>query len=404
MRTIYVDKDIPRALVVKALRPVWRNVAFSAISPSKFAEIPEPALPGSRWVRVRNRLCGICASDVSLLFVEADPDVSPVALPGYQRIYLGHETVGEVVEIGSAVTRVKLGDRVVMDTRFQGATCLSQEITPICDHCAAQNFTRCENASAGIGPRGVGGGFSDSYTAHETEIYAVPESLSADQAMMVEPLSTGMHAALKRTPKKGQRALVVGSGIVGLSVLQCVRAVAPECHLSAVARHPHQAEAAKRLGADEVIRGEDVYLATERITGAKLYTGLFGNRTLLGGFDVVYDSIGSARTLQDSLRWTRAGGSVVMVGFELERQKLDLNPIWHQEIDLTGIYAHGGEDWHGGRTRTYDVVIEQLGRNALTVEGLVTHRFPLARWREAIETTLDKRTGAIKVAFDHGAG
>ena len=113
MRTIYVDKDIPRALVVKALRPVWRNVAFSAISPSKFAEIPEPALPGSRWVRVRNRLCGICASDVSLLFVEADPDVSPVALPGYQRIYLGHETVGEVVEIGSAVTRVKLGDRVV---------------------------------------------------------------------------------------------------------------------------------------------------------------------------------------------------------------------------------------------------------------------------------------------------
>lgn len=404
MRTIYVDKDIPRALVVKALRPVWRNVAFSAISPSKFAEIPEPALPGSRWVRVRNRLCGICASDVSLLFVEADPDVSPVALPGYQRIYLGHETVGEVVEIGSAVTRVKLGDRVVMDTRFQGATCLSQEIAPICDHCAAQNFTRCENASAGIGPRGVGGGFSDSYTAHETEIYAVPESLSADQAMMVEPLSTGMHAALKRTPKKGQRALVVGSGIVGLSVLQCVRAVAPECHLSAVARHPHQAEAAKRLGADEVIRGEDVYLATERITGAKLYTGLFGNRTLLGGFDVVYDSIGSARTLQDSLRWTRAGGSVVMVGFELERQKLDLNPIWHQEIDLTGIYAHGGEDWHGGRTRTYDVVIEQLGRNALTVEGLVTHRFPLARWREAIETTLDKRTGAIKVAFDHGAG
>lgn len=404
MRTIYVDKDIPRALVVKALRPVWRNVAFSAISPSKFAEIPEPALPGSRWVRVRNRLCGICASDVSLLFVEADPDVSPVALPGYQRIYLGHETVGEVVEIGSAVTRVKLGDRVVMDTRFQGATCLSQEIAPICDHCAAQNFTRCENASAGIGPRGVGGGFSDSYTAHETEIYAVPESLSADQAMMVEPLSTGMHAALKRTPKKGQRALVVGSGIVGLSVLQCVRAVAPECHLSAVARHPHQAEAAKRLGADEVIRGEDVYLATERITGAKLYTGLFGNRTLLGGFDVVYDSIGSARTLQDSLRWTRAGGSVVMVGFELERQKLDLNPIWHQEIDLTGIYAHGGEDWHGGRTRTYDVVIEQLGRNALTVEGLVTHRFPLARWREAIETTLDKHTGAIKVAFDHGAG
>lgn len=404
MRTIYVDKDIPRALVVKALRPVWPGVAFSAISPSHFAEIPEPPLPGPRWVRVKNQLCGICASDVSLLFVEADPDVSPVALPGYQRIYLGHETVGEVVETGPGVTRVRRGDRVVMDTRFQGATCLSQEIEPICAHCAAQNYTRCENASAGVGPRGVGGGFSDSYTAHETEIYPVPASLSAEQAMMVEPLSTGLHAALKRTPAPGQKALVVGCGIVGLCVLQSVRAVSPRCHLTAVARHPHQAEAAKRLGADEIIRGEDVYAATARITGAKLYTGMFGNRTLLGGYDVVYDSIGSAATIQDSLRWARAGGSVVMVGFELSRQKLDLNPIWHQEVDLTGIYAHGCESWQGGAVRTYDAVIDLLGRGALTVEGLVTHRFPLRDWRKAVDTTLDKTTGAIKVMFDHSRG
>ena len=197
---------------------------------------------------------------------------------------------------------------------------------------------------------------------------------------------------------------VMRRGIVGLCVLQAVRAVSPRCHLTAVARHAHQAEAAKRLGADEIIRGEDVYAATARITGAKLYTGLFGNRTLLGGYDVVYDSIGSAATIQDSLRWARAGGAVVMVGFELSRQKVDLNPIWHQELDLTGIYAHGCESWQGGAMRTYDAVIDLLGRGALTVDGLVTHRFALGEWRKAIDTTLDKSTGAIKVMFDHSRG
>ncbi len=403
MRTIYVDKDIPRSLVVKALRPVWPGVVFSGVSPSRFAELPDPPLPAPRWVRVKNHACGICASDVSLLHVEANPDVSPVALPGYQRIYLGHETVGEIVETGPAVTRFHVGDRVIMDTRFQGATCASQEIDPPCRQCARQCMSRCENASAGIGPRGVGGGFGDGYTAHETEVYPVPPELTPDQAMMVEPLSTGVHAALKRRPKRGDKVLVVGCGIVGLCVVQGIRAVAPDCHVSAVARHVHQAEAAKRLGADVVIRGEDVYVAAERITGAKLYTGLFGNRTLLGGFDVVYDAIGSARTIHDSLRWARAGGSVVMVGFELARQKVDLNPIWHQEIDLTGIYAHGGEDWDGGTVRTYDLTVDLLRRGAITVEGLVTHRLPLDRWREAVATTLDKSSGAIKVAFDLAA-
>jgi threonine dehydrogenase-like Zn-dependent dehydrogenase len=336
--------------------------------------------------------------------VDAEPSIAPVALPGFQRLYLGHEVLGKVTEVGSGVTRVKVGDRVLMDTRFMGPTCLTQEIEPSCDHCVEGNYFLCENASAGIGPRGVGGGWGDGFIAHEAEIYPVPDELTDDQAMMVEPISNGLRAVMRRTPEPGQRAVIIGSGIIGLNTLQCLRAVSPECHITSIARHPHQAEMARRLGADEVLRSEDGYQAAARITGAKLYAGMFGNRMLLGGFDVIYDCVGSAKTLRDSLRWARAGGTVVVIGIKLAPLKLDLSPIWHQEVNLVGTNSHGAEPWRGETRHTYEVVIELLRQGKLTVDGLITHRFPLSQWRQAVSTSLDKRKGAIKVVFDYALG
>ncbi len=400
MQAIYVDKHIPRLVLVKALKRLWPGVVFSPLSPARFATLPDPPLPGPRWVRVRNLMCGICASDVALLMAEADPTIAPAALPGNQRFYLGHEVVGEVVEVGPGVTRFREGDRVIMDTRFQGATCYSQEIEPPCRHCARGNLALCENASAGVGPRGAGGGWGDTFTAHESELYPVPDGLSAEQAMMVEPLSVTVRAALRRLPASGDRVLVVGCGIVGLNMVQSLRALAPECHITALARYSHQAEVARQLGADEVALRADPFDVTARVTGAKLYEGMFGNRMALGGFDVIYDCVGSSTTVQESLRLARAGGTVVMVGITLAPMKVDLTPVWYQEVDLIGVYAHGAEWWLGERRRTYDVVVQLLRDGLLTADGLITHRFPLERWREAIRTAMDKRTGSIKVIFE----
>ena len=402
MRAIYVDKDIPRMLAVKALKPLWPGVVYSRLSSARFADIGAPPLPGERWVRVRNLMCGICGSDLSLLQVEADPKIAPAALPGNQRFYLGHEVVSVVTEVGPGVTRFQVGDRVIMDGRFQGANCLSQEIDPPCRHCREGNYQLCENASAGLGPRGEGGGWGDGYTAHETEVYPVPDDLSDEAAMMVEPLAVGVRAALRRLPRPGERALVLGAGIIGLTVVQAVRALAPESFIAVVARYPHQAEMAKQLGADRIIgRGEDVYDAAVELTGAKSYTGMFGNRMLLGGFDVIYDCVGNARTTTDSLRLARAGGAVVMVGIKFAPLHVDLTPVWYQEVDLIGTYAHGMESWQGRRIHTYDLTIDLLRQGRLEAEALITHRFPLESWREAIRTAQDKRTGAIKVAFDY---
>ena len=127
MRTIYFDKDVPKVLAVKALKPLTSNIVFSPVSPTRVEDVPEPDLPGARWVRLRNKVCGICASDLSFLYVDTDPKIGTAALPSMQRFYLGHEVLSEVTEVGPDVTRFKVGDRAMMYTRFKGHNCLTQE-------------------------------------------------------------------------------------------------------------------------------------------------------------------------------------------------------------------------------------------------------------------------------------
>ncbi|MEJ5225938.1 MAG: hypothetical protein WHV44_15875, partial [Anaerolineales bacterium] len=82
MHAIYVDKNIPRVLLTKAITPAWPDFVWTPLSAARAGRLPDPPLPGPRWLRVRNERCGICASDLSLLFVHADPAVAPAALPG----------------------------------------------------------------------------------------------------------------------------------------------------------------------------------------------------------------------------------------------------------------------------------------------------------------------------------
>ena len=402
MRTIFFDRNIPKALLAKTLRPIWPGVMYSLLSPTQFKELPDESLPGANWIRVRNQLCGICATDLHLFLVEMDPKTAVAALPGTGRIYLGHEAVGVVSEVGRGVTSLKVGDRVIMDSRAgMNPTCLSQEVDPPCRHCREGNFHLCENTSLGRGPLGVGGGWGDSFTAHVSEVYPVPDAVDDESAVLIEPLSVGVHSALRKLPKPGEQVLVIGCGIVGLNGVQAVRALSPDCHITAMARYPHQIEMVRQLGADEVVSQEDPYEATARITGAKLYAGLFNNRMLLGGFDVVFDCVGSARSVQDSLRCTRAGGAVVLVGVSFDQMHVDLSPVWVQEVKLIGSLGHGTEEWNGTRRSTYDLTCDLLLEGKLKTAGLITHHFRLEDWREAIRTARDKRTGAIKVVFDY---
>jgi len=404
MHTIYFDVNIPKVLVTKALRPMWRGVVWSPFSPTTVADLPDPALPGPRWIKVRNRVCGIDATDLSVLFVKADPAIAPAALPGNSRLYLGHEVVSTVTEVGAGVTRFKPGDRVIMDrSPLTGISpnCFAQEIDPPCRFCARGEVGLCENASAGIGPRGVGGGWSDGYTCHETEAFPCPADLTDDQAVLVEPMSVALHAVLRRPPRDSDKVLIVGAGIIGLLTTQAVRAVSPHCFLAVAAKYPYQAEAAQHFGANEIIPHRDRYAAVARLTGGKHYTLPLNPGMILGGFDVTYDCIGTGETLTDALRWTCASGTVVLVGIDFSLVKVDLNPVWYQEVDLIGSKGHGADEWRGERKATFEWVVQFIREGKFRDHGLITHRFPLKYYKQAIATSIAKSAARpIKVVFD----
>jgi len=167
----------------------------------------------------------------------------------------------------------------------------------------------------------------------------------------------------------------------------------------AAARHPHQVALAEGFGATVIDPGQ-LYEEVARLTGARTYTGELKARTMIGGVDVLYECVGRAATLELALRLVRAGGAVVLVGVNLRRLKVDLTPIWHQQVDLIGTIVHGRETWQGEQLSTFELVARWLQQGKLGGEGLPTHRFPLSRWKEAVRTAVDKRSGAVRVMIE----
>ncbi|UCH87029.1 MAG: alcohol dehydrogenase catalytic domain-containing protein, partial [Dehalococcoidia bacterium] len=401
MKALYVNVTAPRMLATRVLaRLSKRGAYFSPLAPLREEDIPWPPVLEPHHVRVRNRLGGICGSDVH--FVQADGDfrIAPAALPGITRIYLGHELVGDVVEIGSEVKGYKVGDRVV--SRTLAGSCLGQGREPLCRYCAAGNYALCEEARQ-QDPHSVGGGLAEELVAHEGRQFPVPDDVTDDQAVLLEPAACGLRSALRRRAQPGDLVMVIGCGTIGSMTLQAIHAIQPDCEITALAEFDYQADMARKLGASNIIMlGSDAYSEVARLTGGRVYRGRLGNRTVVGGFDLVYDCVGKAQTLRDALRWARAGGAVVLVGVNLAPMQVDLTPVWYSEVELVGMMAHGGEDWEGERVSTFDLVVRLLREGKLNFDGFITHRFPLSEYRKAFLTAMDQaHSHSFKVVFDH---
>jgi threonine dehydrogenase-like Zn-dependent dehydrogenase len=196
--------------------------------------------------------------------------------------------------------------------------------------------------------------------------------------------------------------LVFGCGTMGLLVIAALRALQLSAHVVALAKHPHQQEQARRLGADDVVvpgKGAREWLC--KSTGATLHFPEIGPPTVLGGFDVVFDCVGSPRSLDESLRFTAARGSTLLVGMPAVPKTVDWTTIWYKELQVKGTYTYGFEDVAGERLRTFALALRLLEQGHVDLRPLVTHRFPLHDYRLALQTAL--RTGparAIKTVFD----
>jgi len=399
-----LDVSVSRLVLTRLLGRAWRGAYFGPTSPLRLVELPHVPLPAADWVRVRNRLCGVCGSDLHQLFADAGLDVAPLALPSHQRTYLGHEMVGQVVEVGPGVSGLSPGDRVVRWGRAED--CLARGRSTLCPACRRGHRVLCQWASEPRQHELVGGGFGNAFITPASSLLPVPGALSDEQAIFAEPAAVAIHAAWRRRPEAGERVLVLGCGTIGFLLIQVLRLVQPACHVAAVAQFPWQAEMAQAYGATHAfLASDDGYAEAARLTGGKLYEGYAGNRMLLGGFDVVFDVVGIAATLNNALRWTRAGGAVVLVGVNLHRMELDVTPVWYQEVDLIGAVGHDVVTWQGEALSTFELAMRWMGNGTLDVEALLTHRFALDDYRQAFAVAVDKaRYRSVKVAFEMKKG
>jgi 2-desacetyl-2-hydroxyethyl bacteriochlorophyllide A dehydrogenase len=401
MWTSTLDLDPKRVLITQLLRRIWPNASFSSLAPLQVQNLPRQSLPERNWVRVRNRLAGICGSDLHLIQGDGDFRIAPAALALHTFSYPGHEVVGEVLEIGEDVQRIRVGDRVALQ---YGPNCLASGVQSPCRSCAQGHYNLCEHGKL-PGPSALGGGWSEEMLLPEQQLFRVPMTISDEQAVLLEPTAVAVHAVLRHLPQPHERVLVIGAGAIGLLTLQVVRALAPQAEVSVLARHSFQIEQATRMGAAHIIYPQDSYAGIQRATNAHIYKGIAGNQTLLGGYDVIFDTIGNQKTLHHALRWARTQATVVLVGVHLHPMHIDLTPIWFQEINLIGSVGSSVENWPRAtqeRRSTFEIVVELMEHDQIHPERLITHRFPLNNYQTALITAAGKaQTHAIKVVFDY---
>jgi threonine dehydrogenase-like Zn-dependent dehydrogenase len=362
-----------------------------------------PELRGPAWARLRPTLAGICGTDLALLTGHASPILSPFS--SFPAV-LGHEVVAVVEEAGKA-SGVVPGQRVVVDPVI---SCVVRDLEP-CRQCRDGHPSLCERAAEGaLSPglligycRDLPGGWSDAMLVHASQLHPVPDALSDEVAVLIEPFSVALHAVLAGPPTPGDRVLVIGGGTLGLCTLAALRLIRPATRVTILVRHSGQASMAERLGAVSVRddAGDGARRAAERDAGARRHQPIVGGAVLTGGFDQVYDCVGSGRSLDASLRVTAARGRMVLVGGPGQIGRLDWTLAWTRELRIDGSYVYAHEASLPGSPHTFDEAMRLLTeRSDLALGDLVTHRFGLGSWRRAMGAALGRgRARALKVVF-----
>ncbi len=398
MKTIYFEGKISKIAIIKVLTAFSKKGYHSRLSPIRYKKFPDPKLPADNWVRVKNIETGICGSDMTFYKCAQGPSTAFLPIPCSKITYLGHETVGEVVEVGSAVKKFKVGDRVCMNKYMACCDLKGYSEDEQCEMCKAGNYADCENyGEPNKYDIHAGAGMGDSYLAPEGQLLSV-DGLSDDDAVLIEPFSVSLHAVLKRVPKENEKVLVIGAGMIGLNVIQFAKLLQPKCKIYVMENNPNKHEFAKKLGADVILTGEP-YEAVAKATNAKIY-GKGKNRMILGGFDVIYDSVGKGTLFNDTLRWLRAQGTLVKIGYQMTKTKFDETPLWWQGLEIIGVDSHGMENYNGKKVSTFEIVKDMMLKKQLITDGFITHRFKLDDYKKAFKLLIENPRDTIKVVLD----
>ncbi len=334
-----------------------RSAKLTAPRRIEIVEEPVP-VPSEGEVLIRIRAAGICGSDLHIYQGER-PDV---ALP---RV-MGHELVGEVRATGPGADRFREGDRVAVDPVVSCGSCPS---------CRRGLFNLCGTVRC-LGVQ-VEGGFQDCFVAPEEKVHALPEGLPWERLALVEPYSIAAEVLARSEVRPGDRVLVIGSGTIGLCILQGMRIAGAEVLVTDLVES--RLEAARRLGAARAVNGR-----TEDLAAAlREFTDGFG-------VDVVVEAVGHPRLLEESLTHAAPGGRIVVLGFHGEPARIPEVSLVRKELKIAGSRMSCGR---------FPQVIDWFREGRVDPEALISAVYPFDRIGDAFRDILAAPERFLKVVL-----
>ncbi len=307
-------------------------------------EIAEPTLAAKTEVKVKIKRVGICGSDMHIYH-----GTNPLAT--YPRI-VGHEVAGEIVEVGSDVQNVKVGDRVVV------------EPITYCGDCYACNQGR-PNVCKEVSVFGVhqDGGMREFVILPESKVHKVNDDISWDEAVMAEPYTIGAQATFRGNVQAGQTVFIQGAGPIGITVLKMAKLRGATVIISDFTNE--RLAFAKENGADYTINPSEVDTISKinEITNDE-------------GANVVIDAVGLPQTFELSIEVASAAGNVVLLGFNATPSAIAQMLITKKELTITGSRL---------QTHQFGKVVDYINEGKLQHNGLITHKFPLENVKEAFK-------------------
>jgi L-iditol 2-dehydrogenase len=324
-------------------------------------DIPQPETRADE-VLVKVKACGICGSDVHGMDGSTGRRQPPIVM--------GHEAAGIIAEVGSNVSGWQVGDRVTFDSTVYCGNC---------DFCRRGEVNVCDN-------RRVLGVACDDYRMHgalaeyvaipQRILYRLPDALMFEHAAMVEPVSVAVHAVGRAPISSKDTAVVIGTGMIGLLVVQALRAA--KCGtIVAVDVDRGKLDLAEELGADLTLNPHeaDVPEVVRQKTDGR-------------GADVAIEVVGTAETVVSTVKCTRKGGTVTLVGNVSPEVAIPLQDIVARQITLRGSYASAGE---------YPQCLDMISRGDIKVEPLITAVAPLSEGPSWFDRLYRREPGLMKV-------
>jgi L-iditol 2-dehydrogenase len=327
-------------------------------------EFPTPEI-GEEEVLVRVRACGICGSDVHGFDGSSGRRIPPLVM--------GHEASGVVARVGKKVGTFREGDRVTFDSTVYCGQCF---------FCRRGRVNLCEHRQVlgvSCGEYRRHGAFAEFVAVPQHIVYRLPDQLGFQEAALIESVSIAVHATHRTPVRLGDTAVVVGTGMIGLLVVQALRA-AGCTRIIAVDIDDFKLARARELGADEGLNAKQVDVASA-----------IAERTEGRGADIAMEVVGAAASVNTALSAVRKGGSVTLVGNLAPKVEMPLQAIVTRELSLFGSCSSAGE---------YPTCIELMARGEIQVRPLITATAPLEDGPAWFDRLYHQEPGLMKVILE----